>query len=258
MHTIDPKRLARPAQRGFTLIEILIALLVGLFLMGALLTIVQTNRRVFGEQNQLAQLQDNERIAMTMMTDVIQSAGYFPQPQTQPLINTLSGTLTAIPPFAQSQSIFGNYSLAAPGDSIQVRYMTAPGDGILNCSGVPNTGGANQLYVNIFQVLNGQLVCFLNGTMYVLVGGAPGSGLDIQNMSILYGVNTSLPMVGNNVDTYMNAQEVNATPALWNNIISVMVVLTFTNPLAAANPSQPATVTFQRVIGVMNQTGPMT
>ena len=53
--------------------------MIGLFLMGALLTIVQTNRRVFGDQNQLSQLQDNERMAMTMMADVIQSAGYFPQ-----------------------------------------------------------------------------------------------------------------------------------------------------------------------------------
>ena len=72
-------------ERGFTLIEILIALLIGLFLLGALLTIVQTNRAVFGNQNKLAQLQDGERMALTMMTDVIQSAGYFPDPTTNTL-----------------------------------------------------------------------------------------------------------------------------------------------------------------------------
>ncbi len=63
---------------GFTLIELMIALLIGVFLLGALLTIVQTNRAVFGDQNKMAQLQDAERMAMTMMSDVIQSAGYFP------------------------------------------------------------------------------------------------------------------------------------------------------------------------------------
>ena len=57
--------------RGFTLIEILIALLIGIFLLGALLTIVQANRTVFGNQNKLSQLQDSERMAMTMITDVI-------------------------------------------------------------------------------------------------------------------------------------------------------------------------------------------
>src|ERR1700720_4456827 len=122
-------KLARHGQRGFTLVEILIALTIGLFLMGALLTIVQTNRRVFGEQNQLAQMQDNERMAMTMMGDVIQSAGYFPDPHN----NTLNGSLAAAGPFAVGQSIYGTYSAAAPGDQIQVRYMTAGGDGILNC-----------------------------------------------------------------------------------------------------------------------------
>ena len=72
-------------ERGFTLIEILIALLIGLFLLGALLTIVQANRTVFGNQNKLAQLQDGERMAMTVMADVIQSAGYFPDPTTNTL-----------------------------------------------------------------------------------------------------------------------------------------------------------------------------
>ena len=76
-------------QRGFTLIEILIALVIGVFLLAALLTIVQANRHVYGDQSQLAQLQDSERMAMTLMTDVIQMAGYFPNP-TQ---NTLDGSL---------------------------------------------------------------------------------------------------------------------------------------------------------------------
>ncbi len=72
--------LRRSEQDGFTLIELMIALLIGLFLAGGLLVLVQDNRRVFGNQNQLAQLQDSERLALSMMTDVIQMAGYFPDP----------------------------------------------------------------------------------------------------------------------------------------------------------------------------------
>jgi len=87
-------RAASRGDRGFTLIELMIALLIGVFLLGALLTIVQTNRTVFGDQNKMAQLQDGERMAMTMMADVIQSAGYFPQPY-QPYNNTLTGALIA-------------------------------------------------------------------------------------------------------------------------------------------------------------------
>src|SRR5271156_6620670 len=120
MHSRDR---ASHDERGFTLIEILIALMIGLFLLGALLTIVQTNRTVFGNQNKLAQLQDGERMAMTMMADGIQSAGYFPDPTT----NTLTTTLTGIAPFGLGQSVYGIYSATPPGDQIFVRYMTAGG-----------------------------------------------------------------------------------------------------------------------------------
>jgi len=62
-------------QRGFTLLEIMIAMTIGLFLAGALVTVVQTNKTVFLNQNQLEQMQDGQRMAMTLMADVIQSAG---------------------------------------------------------------------------------------------------------------------------------------------------------------------------------------
>jgi type IV pilus assembly protein PilW len=241
-------------QRGFTLLEIMIAMAIGLFLTGALLTIVQSNKAVFANQNQLEQMQDSQRMAMTLMADVIQSAGYFPDPTT----NTLSGTLvasSAFGAFANSQAITGLYNATAQGDTISVRYMTAPQDGILNCSGLSNLnaiGGANILYVNQFAVVagvpSGQLVCTMNGTAYTLVNG-------VTNLSVLYGVKTNLAATGNNVDTYLNASQLSA--ANWQNVISVLIKLTFTNPLyTQANLGQAPTITIQRVVDVMNQTGP--
>jgi type IV pilus assembly protein PilW len=240
-------RRAFPLQSGFTILELMIALTIGIFLLGALLIIVQTNKRVFGNQNKLAQLQDSERMAVTMMTDVIQSAGYFPDPT----VNTQSSALTAVGLFASGQSISGIHSAGAPGDQIAVRYMTAGGDNILNCSGQSNATGANALYVNSFQVVGNQLVCTMNGTPYNLVSG-------VTNLQVLYGVKANLAAVGNDVDTYMSADQVSAA-LLWNNVITVMINLTFTNPLyvATAPEGQPATMQIQRVVGVMSQTGPM-
>jgi type IV pilus assembly protein PilW len=244
-------------QRGFTLLEIMIAMAIGLFLTGALLTIVQTNKAVFVNQNQLEQMQDSQRMAMTLMADVIQQAGYFPDPTT----NTLSGTLVAAGAFANSQGMTGAHVAAAPGDTISVRYMTAPQDGILNCSGLSNlnaVGGANILYVNQFAVVagvpSGQLVCSVtigaNSTAYTLVNG-------VTNLSVLYGVKTNLAAAGNSVDTYLNASQM--TAANWQNVISVQIKLTFTNPLyTRAGLGQAQTITIQRVVDVMNQTGPNT
>jgi type IV pilus assembly protein PilW len=246
----------RLSQRGFTLIEIMIALLLGVFMLAALLTVVQTNRNVYGDQNQLAQLQDNERMAMNLMADVIQSAGYFPNPT----LNTRSGSLTAVAPFAVGQSISGTYTAAVPGDAIYVRYMTAGGDGILNCSGLSNTNGVNTLYVNKFYVAGGQLVCSMNGTVYNLVSGVTNNTttLGVTNLTILYGVQTSASTTGNNVDTYMNATQVTAGN-YWSDVVSVMIELTFTNPLykTYGTTTQPSTVYIQRVVGVMNKLGPV-
>jgi type IV pilus assembly protein PilW len=239
------------SQQGFTLLEIMIAMSIGLFLLGALVTIVQTNKAVFLSQSQLAQMQDSERMAMTLMAEVIQEAGYFPDPTT----NTVGGTLIASGAFANSQAITGGYVAAAPGDTISVRYMTAGGDGILNCSGVSNpVGGPNTLYVNQFNVVVtagvGQLICNVTigavTTPYTLVNG-------VTNLRVFYGVKTLA--VGNNADTYLLASQM--TAANWGSVITVMVQLTFNNPLAA-QPGQPPSITLQRVINLMNQSGPST
>lgn len=253
----EPFEFGWNSQRGFTLIEIMIALLIGVFLMAALLTIVQTNRAVFGNQSQLAQLQDSERMAMTMTADVIQSAGYFPDPihNTQASVLSPSGLFTA-----SGQAIYGTHSTTPPGDTIYVRYMTASGDGILNCSGLANTSGANTIYINQFQVANGQLVCILNGaTTYNLVSGVTNGSTDvtnvgIYNMTAYYGVKTIATAAGNNVDTYLTADQVSD----WTSVISVLIELTFTNPLyTTGSTTQPKTILIQRVVGVMNLLGPV-
>ena len=241
-------------QNGFTMIELMVALLIGLFLLGGMLTLVQDNRRSFINQNQLAQLQDSERLAMTIMTDVIQTAGYFPDPTT----NTATSALPAVGAMSAGQAMLGVYNAAAPGDIITVRYATTTGDGILNCTGASNITGnvPPTTYSNVFSVVNGQLVCTLNGTAYPLVGAVTNTpnAIIVNTLGILYGVDSA--GVGSNVDSYVTAAGV----ANWNNVISVKITLTLQNPLWSATPvqgqgNQPQYLTFQRVVGVMNQTG---
>jgi type IV pilus assembly protein PilW len=252
MNTIQSRDIVRRGQSGFTIIELMIALLIGLFLLGGLLTIVQDNRRVFGNQNQLAQLQDNERLALTMMTDVIQMAGYFPDPTSNSAQSTMLATAATTPAMVAGQAMTGQTNATAQGDTITVRYTTSGSDGILSCTGTSTTGGIFT-YINTFSVVPnasgvGQLVCTReNGTQYPLVSG-------VTNLSVSYGVNTTGS--GNNVDTYMSAATVTAT-SNWNNVVSANIALTFTNPLyvVTAPQGQPATFLLQRNVAVMNQTG---
>ena len=86
----------------------------------------------------------------------------------------------------------------------------------------------------------------MNGTQYTLVGPRqrPRSGLDITNMTILYGVKANAHGSRQQRRYLHDCRQVTGG-ALWSNVISVMVQLTFTNPLYAPNPAQqPQTFEF--------------
>jgi len=262
----------RPRQAGFSMIELMIALLVGLFMLGGISILMQDNKRTSVEQNQLSKLQDYERVAMTIITDVIQQGGYFPDPTTNTAASmfSTSAVLYGGSEYANQvgfttngQVIFGYHNVTSPinvlssSDTIEVLFITASGDGILNCFGQSNTTGANKSEADYFFTFNGQLWCENEvPTATPLVGDGYYSGIsnpvNITSMQILYGVNSA--GTSNSVDTYKNAAQM--TSADWTNLISVQVTLTFTNPLySASNPGQPQTVSISRVISVMNQTG---
>jgi type IV pilus assembly protein PilW len=248
----------RVQQRGFTLVELSVATLIGLFLLGGLLTLVQDMRRTFSNQNQLGQLEDNERLAMTLMTDVIQAAGYFPDPN----LETISQALGAVGAFQAGQAITGTHNAAPPGDTITVRYLTAPNDGVINCQGNSNPGGAGNLpYLNKFSAdALGNLNCSVNNNLAVPLISGTGAQLTplaggVTNLQILYGVKTNIALVNNNADTYLTAPQVNAGN-YWPNVICVKVTLTFDNSaMHKSQARQPATIQFTRVVTVMSRGG---
>ena len=66
------------SDRGFTLIELLISMAIGLVLLGAMYGVFTTHNKIFGTQEQIAEMQQNARAAMDMMTREIRMAGYNP------------------------------------------------------------------------------------------------------------------------------------------------------------------------------------
>ena len=82
-------------QRGFTLVELMVTVGIALFLLGGLVTILQNVRQANLNQQALAQLQDQQRFAMTVISDMIQQAGYYPS-----YTETQSSAMGANAPFA--------------------------------------------------------------------------------------------------------------------------------------------------------------
>jgi type IV pilus assembly protein PilW len=244
-------------QHGYTLIEILVALLIAIFLLAGLFTILQNTRRTSSNQTGLALLQDEQRMAMSMLNDVIQSAGYFDTNtyQTAQLAWSAATAVTATgTTLAAGQALTGSHAAASPGDVIAVRYASAGGDGVINCNGATSTIAAN--WVNTFFIASTttagvttyQLECSIDG----LTTDAVPLVQDVYNLQVWYGVSTTAST--NNVDTYMTANQLSA--ANWPNVTSVRVTLTFVNPVWKTAPAgQPQFVYFTRVIPIQGRTG---
>jgi type IV pilus assembly protein PilW len=248
-------------QRGYTLIEILVALLIALFLLAGLGTMVAGTRKTSTNQTSLAQLQDEERLAMSMLKNVIQTAGYFDSnPNNAATYTTAISAFPAVTvgstALAKGQFIGGSHSVSLP-DELVVQYQTnGSGDGILNCNGSSNATNV-QTFVNYFFIGVGananQLMCSIDGN----ASDAVTLVNNVVNMQIWYGVSTPASRTGNtyvnSVDTYMTANQVSA--GNWANVISARVTLTFKNPLWG-QPGQVQYVTFTRVITVQGGSGP--
>jgi type IV pilus assembly protein PilW len=258
----------RAPQRGFTLVELMVTVAIALFLLYGLVTTVQNVRQTSLNQQKLAQLQDEQRFAMTAITDVIQAGGYTNDPH----LDTPSNTFYAQPATAYSDAydaltvfsgLYGGGTF--PGDRLDVRFKTGTGDGVLNCLGGSNTTGADQTYYNTFSVVDttpalgyGELQCSLSSA----ATGAPAPGVapvtlvtGVVNMQIFYGVKRNLAITDYNVDTYLRQDQMVAGD--WGNISSIRVVLTFINPLytGAVGSTIPQYITLDRVVEVMAHAG---
>jgi type IV pilus assembly protein PilW len=253
----------RGRQRGFSLIELLVAMVVAVFLLAGLFQVLQANMDTSSEQTALAQLQDNERFAMQVYTNMIESAGYYPTLTPAGAQNVLGTVLFADGAFfpTAGQGITGGTN-GTGGDMLMSRFATNPNDGVSSCLGNTNTGGTPQpkIFKNELQVTANVLTCSDgNGVNAVpLVNG-------VKSVTLMWGVNTASTVAngGCPANTYLQTSDYIAqTPLIQTNVCSVQVTLTFINPMyqripgGPITPGQPQTVPFTKVIAVMVKAGP--
>jgi type IV pilus assembly protein PilW len=236
-------------------------MLIAMFLLAGFLTVLQGTRKTSLEQNLLAQLQDNERIAMTMISGVVESAGYYPNAETAAIAQELKAT----PEFTTVGQVVagGANATTTLGETLTVRYNAGPGEDVIDCSGKSNSAGtAEVLSENQFSIQPAAgsnppyLACSLdNGATFIKLVD------NVQKLEVFYGVDTSATVpnaTSGAVNAYLKWNKM--TALYWTNVYSIKVVLTFVNPLYRVNnqpptPGQRPTITFSRVIGVMSRVG---
>lgn len=249
--------LHRRNARGFTLVELMVTVSIALFLLGGLLTIVQNMRTTYNNQQSLVQLQDEQRFALTVITDAVQAAGYFPNPTLDDTGNTFGASASYGANFQADWLFYGSHAAGVADnlaqDTLFMRFQSAPGYGPILCNGVDTSTqpAPAQPWTVEFSInpATQQLVCTVNGAAVPLVSG-------VTALAVYYGVKRNGGQ-GYNVDTYETFNVIQAQPGDAPNIGALRVVVTFVNPLFG-QPSQPATVTLERVIEVMSHGGPTT
>lgn len=223
-----PDSLCKPAagQAGFTLIELMVAIALALFIVAGLSVLFVNMKITFTSQDQQAQVQDSQRLAMTMLTTTIQSAGYFIDPINNTQASALPASTVNNPDgtsFSASQGIGGTSGTVGPSgssDTLNVRYQTASGDGVMNCLGGnnPSTSTSSVVWVNSFSVnASNELTCAVNG------GTAVALVSNVAQMNLVYGVDTSGDGA---VDTYLSASAITSAN-LWGNVHSAKLTLRF-------------------------------
>jgi type IV pilus assembly protein PilW len=247
-------RRKQPQEHGFTLIELMISVTIALFLIGGAVAIVGHTGSTFKAQTQLAQLADNERLAMSFMAEMIESGGYFPNPklyQASSVMPVVAGTFAAA-----GQAFFGTHSTTAPNwDQMWVRfgagYDGVTSDNVYGCTGSRNTTvNPYDTYWNFFKVdtAASQLTCTFTPTNGAGTAVTVPLVNGVTKMVILYGVKKNPADTLSCTDTYLNASQMAA--ADWLTVCSVSVQLTFANPIIPAQP-----IVIQRVIAVMTAVG---
>lgn len=191
-------------QRGFSLVELMVAMTIGLVLLLVIGTVFVSSRQTFSEQENHARLQETGRYALEIIGRSIKQAGHVEIP--------FSGFKVA---FGGVPINGGNGSSNTP-DTITLQFEGAVGDSDCETEAVVIAGKIIQNHFNI-DTASAELQC--DG----IIADAPGvptggSALlsNIEDLQVVYGISTgSLP----SVDQYVEL------PSDWNQVVSARVCI---------------------------------
>lgn len=210
-------RAGKSNHAGFTLVELLVAMVIGLIMLGAVIGLYVTSSQTAKFQSGLLRVEENGRFATDMISRTIRMAGY-----DDPLDDSEDSPTTVVElptPYMSGTNnsggtLFTMSNLKSTGDTIAVRYQG--GTDIRDCQGRPV--GSNEWVTSQYGITTGSnLVCATQD-----MGGTTIDGVTIaegvEDMLILYGLDTDNDGFANR---YVNASGVNN----WASVVSVRVML---------------------------------
>jgi type IV pilus assembly protein PilW len=233
----------RAAGRGFTIVELLISVTIGLLLVVVIAQLFLGSRQTFATNDDVSRMQDNIRYAQQLLIRTIHVASYRSKANAN-MKDIFNGPTAALA---------GTNGAGSASDTITIRFQGS-GDGssdLVNCKSTnpPNCTGADgsvvdclgvkidagMMAVNTFSIAvgaNGRNALFCHNGV-----GPPGPGVelvpDVDNMQILFGEDTDGDLVANH---YVPVDV--TTP---DKVVSVRIALLFQTPTATSKVVPVAT-----------------
>lgn len=198
----------REAQRGLSLVELMVAMVLGLLLLGGLIQMLISNKQTYTFQQSQSLNQENSRYAFYYVEEYLKKAGYRAAPQDE--MGTVFDTVAADANCAQFQdgqmvsaSLAGAGSVTYPGFCF--RYQPSGLAGETDCSGNA-VAGTTPIVTRIYlDTDNNRLMCGAQGA------AARALVENIEDLNVAFGV------AGAGTLAFV------ATPSDWREVMGVRV-----------------------------------
>jgi type IV pilus assembly protein PilW len=235
-------------QQGMTLIEIMISLLIGIFLIGGILQVFTHTRQTYRMQENLSRMQENGRFAMDFLAKDIRMAGYqgcasirhitpnviidISNPNPNPTPPSLMGGLNSV--ITGTNTVAANWSASACGvsndciantDALAIHKGGSCGGGLVGNLGVVNANiqinAINTCNISAYDIL----IISDCSSADIFVATSASAGAGIQTIAHATNQNTSNNLskpYGDDAEIYISQTlsyfirvGANGQPALW-------------------------------------------
>lgn len=140
--------------RGISLTEVMIAMLIGLFLLAGVAQVFFATKRSFTHETQVSSNESEARFLIYYLERMVRIAGYRAEPSSNEKFPDFSALYTSVSPHVSATSATGFNS----SDSFTVRFQGSTDGTITDCLG--DTVGNSDIAVNTFSINgSGQLEC---------------------------------------------------------------------------------------------------
>ena len=195
---------------GFSLVELMIATVLGLVIMAVMLGIYQSNTENARFYSANLKVQENGRFALDVIGRTARMAGYDdPMTTTTVAAPQVNGSMDS------SGALITQSGLKADGDTLSVRYEG--GTGIRDCQG--QAVAADDWVTNMYAVTtDNNLVCATFSNNSAVVSDAIPVADGVEDMRVLYGLDLD---DSGDVNRYVRSQAVGD----WSQVISMRIAL---------------------------------